>query len=282
MRFYWLKKIILLLCLISIWNSSNTLAQETPPAPIEVEFAVDQTSIKQDETIQAVVVLRNTTGFTITQVSLQFQTMAFSPVQVADPPDNLLPFASAQASYIFAGQETGNRNLIASLEYTWTDPETTVIHHHIETIQATGLEIKPKFAFSWPDFLIPLFAGFLISQAGIWLVDKRKERRETAQRREQAIGVVLAILQAARKAVETKEPVSFDLWKEVVLKGNLYPSLHEYGRHINQLTLPQELAELPIKLDQYNDQRSHNLTDESLAALREELDRLIATIESHH
>jgi hypothetical protein len=175
---------------------------------------------------------------------------------------------------------TGIHNLIFTVQYSWDDPDTGFTHQWIEIASVENMNVTPRFTFDWPDFLIPLLVGAAVSQIVTWWNNRSRYRREDEEREQQARGIVLAILQTAHEAIKRNEPVSFHLWEEAVVKGNFYPAIHQLGRRIGKPDLSARLAQLPAKLDEYNNRREDNhLTPEMQQTFMSEVSELIADID---
>jgi hypothetical protein len=214
-------------------------------------------------------------------VSARLQGTTFTIISSTDLPQTLSPHTSTQAEYTLQSLVAGSQNVVFKVQYSWDDPQTGTTHHWGEVASVDGIEVTVPFTFNWPDYLIPLLIGFAIGQFGAWFSDWRKQRQERRQQEEQARGITLAMLQAARKGVQAQEKVSFSLWEEAIVKGNLYPALHHLGRTIGKPELSKRLAELSITLADYNErQAKENLTDSFTTNLIDELTTLITTIEN--
>ncbi len=254
--------------------------ENSSPSP-QIQLAVDRTSLNTGESVQAVLVLRNTTPYTLSNITAQLQGTSFNVVNSIDLPDTLSPYTSAQAVYTLQSQNAGSQNLIFAVQYSWDNPDTGTTSQWVETVSVEKIEVISPFAFRWPDYLIPLVIGAFLGQFIAWFTDRQKERRENRQREEQARGITLAMLQGARKGVEAQGQVSFNLWEEAIVKGNLYPALHQLGRKLGKPELSKRLAELSITLADYNERRTkENLTGSFLTYLIDDLTVLIAILEN--
>jgi hypothetical protein len=266
--------------LFLLWPTT-AFAQDSTITPVEIQLTVDRATLDQGETCQTVLILHNTMPHTLTNVGAQLQGTSFKVANPADLPDTLAPYSSTQAEYTLKSQSDGSQNVIFAVQYTWDDPDTGMARHRIETAAATGIEVLAPSGINWPDYLIPLLLGFAIGQLGAWFTDWRKQRREDREREEQAIGVTLAVLQAARKGVQEREKVSFSLWDDAIVKGNLYPALHQLGRTIGKPELSKRLAELSISLADYNTRLAgENLTEGLTNDLMDELKALMVILEN--
>ena len=101
----------LLLCL-SVWllfflMAKGALAQEGPETPVEIQVAVERTTLEVGELNQAILTLRNTTPYTLTNVSAQVQGTTFTVMDSIELPDILAPHSSRQASYTLTSQTAG-------------------------------------------------------------------------------------------------------------------------------------------------------------------------------
>lgn len=270
---------ILMFSLSPLWSE----AQEPSAAggPVEVGMTIDRTSCNPKESVQSILAINNTTPYTITNITVLFQGGAFTAKTLAGLPKVLLPHASAYGKYELTGWSPGEHQAMFVLQYSWHDPKTVWIHSRVETGSVGSIEVTPAFSFDWPTYLIPLLAGFVISQLGVWFADRRKRLEEDRKQEEQARGVAIALLQAARKGIERREKASFRLWEEAVVKGNLYPALHRLGRKIGKPELSKELAEASVSLADYNSRiQESNLPDDLPPRLISDLTALIVTIEN--
>jgi hypothetical protein len=270
-----------ILLLIFLTFSDVVLAQEDNTPPAKIQLAFDQTTLKKGQSGRTILVLRNTTPYTLADVSARLQETTFTIISSTDLSQTLSPHTSTQAEYTLQSLVAGSQNVVFKVQYSWDDPQTGTTHHWGEVVSVDGIEVTAPFTFNWPDYLIPLLIGFAIGQFGAWYSDWRKQRQERRQQEEQARGITLAMLQAARKGVQAQEKVSFSLWEEAIVKGNLYPALHQLGRTIGQPELSKRLAELSITLADYNErQAKNNLTEKFTADLLDELTALITIIEN--
>ena len=273
-----------LLVLLFLSSSYITLAQEESDAPpAQIQLTVDRVNLNLGESTQAFLILRNTTPYTLTNVGAQLQGATFKTVNSTDFPTTLSPHISAQAAYALQSQIAGSQNIIFAVQYSWDDPDTRTTHQWLEMASVAEIEVKTPSDFNWPDYLIPLVIGLVTGQLVAFLNDWRRQRQEEHQREEQARGVTLAMLQATRKGIEAQDHVSFSLWEEAIVKGNLYPSLHRLGRKMGKPELSKRLAELSIILADYNErQAKENLTDDIQNKLVSELTALITMVENRN
>lgn len=273
---------VLVAITITLFPAYITSAQEDDDEPaVETQLLFDRTNLTTNESGVAILSLHNTTPYTLTNVAAELQGTTFELLQSTPPPNLLPPFTSVQAEYTLQSQTSGSQNLIFTVRYSWYNLDTNIAHQQLETVFVEGIEIFPQFSFDWPEYLIPLIIGLVTGQLITLWADRRKQKQEERQREEQVSGVALVILQAAKKGIEIGEPVSFDLWRDVVVKGNLYPALHQLGRNLGKPELSRRLAELPIRLADYNErQEKKNLTDTVRTELLNELADLIRVIEN--
>ena len=255
--------------------------QEKAPPPLEAQLTLERTTLTTGEAAQATLILRNTSIYTLTNLTVRFQGTTFQANSLASVPDTLSPYASTTIDYTLKSQMTGSHNTAFVVQYSWNDPEIGFARQWSEIVAVDGVEVTSWFDFDWPDYLIPLIIGLFVGWLSSWFTDWRKQRQEDWQREEQARGVVLAVLQAARKGVETKEKISFVLWDEAIVKGNLYPALHQLGRTMGKPELSKRLAELSIIVTEYNQrQETKNLTESFADQLVGELTDLIRIVEN--
>jgi hypothetical protein len=257
------------------------LAQEDDRLNINTQLLFDQTSLAVGETGIAILTLRNATPYTLTNITAQLQGTTFDLIQATPLPDTVSPFSAVQAESTLQSQTAGSQNLIFTVQYSWYNPDSGITHQGLETVSVEKIEVRPWLSFDWPDYLIPLIIGLITGQLITLWNDRRKQRQESQQQEEQARGITLAVLQAARKGLQEQKPVSFALWEEAVVKGNLYPALHQLGRTIGKPELSKRLAELSITLAEYNQRlENHSLPDGFTTKLVDELDNLVQIIES--
>jgi len=273
-----LSLVTLLLCLLPTSVSS---AQENNNKPLEIQLAIDRKTLEVNESTQATLILHNTTAYTLTNVSAELQGVAFKVLNSTSLPNSLPPHVSAQANYVLQSQISGSHNAIFIVQYSWDDLATGITYQQLEIASVDEIEVTDPWAFDWPDYLIPLLIGLMVGQFGAWLNDWWKQHQTKRQQEEQARGITLAVLQAARRGVEAKGPISFDMWDEAIVKGNLYPALHQLGRTIGKPELSKRLAELSITLADYNERQANGqLTEDKVNALIDELADLIRMIEN--
>lgn len=82
-------------------------------------MAVDRTTLELGEPNQAILTLRNTTPYTLTNVSAELQGTTFSLTDSIELPASLAPQSSAQASYTLQSQTVGLQNAIFAVQYSW-------------------------------------------------------------------------------------------------------------------------------------------------------------------
>lgn len=257
------------------------LAQEDDKAVVEARLFFDHSTLTTGESGAAILNLYNTMPYTLTNVAARLQGSTFDLVDSTSLPNTLPPYTNAQVEYTLKSQTAGSQNLIFTVQYSWYNPDSGITHQGLETVFVEKIEVRPWLSFDWPDYLIPLIIGLIMGQlVAVWN-DRRKQGQERQQQEEQARGITLAVLQAARKGVEAREEVSFSLWDEAIVKGNLYPALHRLGRTIGKPELSKRLAELSIILADYNERQSGgNLTEDITTVLVKELTDLIQMVEN--
>ncbi|NJN96548.1 MAG: hypothetical protein HC875_21800 [Anaerolineales bacterium] len=268
--YFWLVLLFLILLLpLRLFSAVPTFAQEESKAPpAQIQLTVDRTTLNVGDSSQAILILRNTSPYTLTGIAAQFQGTAFKTLNLTNLPDTLSPYSSTQAEYTLQSQVAGSHNVTFAVQYSWDDPNIGLVHQWIETVSATKFEVAKVipwwFNFDWPAYLIPLIIGLVVGWVGAWFAEWRKQRQEEKQQEEQVAGITLAMLQAIRKGIEQKEAVRFNLWEEAVVKGNLYPALHRLGRRIGKPELSKRLAELSITLIDYNDRQGKKFSQKNL------------------
>lgn len=276
MRYLIIAFILLLLLL-----PTNFVIAQSSDSPLQIELIVEKKVIDLGESTQVVCVIRNTTSYTLTNIEIDSHGSMFKFENLtANPQDMLAPYDSTQYQYALEGTSDGSYNVIFTADYQWQNPSSKLVQHRIDMV-TTGINVEKRFNFDWPAYLIPLFLGFAIGKLGSWLDARWKQHDEDTKQEKQAVGVALSVLQAARKGVENEENISFGLWEEVIVKGNLYPALHALGRRINKPELAKSLAELSITLNDYNDRLNRkNLPAGHTKKLVGDLTNLIIILEN--
>ncbi len=270
----------LFLYLFILWPMT-TFAHNPIVKPIEIQLVAARTAFKLNESCQTILTLNNIKNYSLTNVGVQLKGQTFSIIKSKPLSDTIAPYSSVQTEYVLKSRSVGSQNVIFTIKYSWHESDTGIKHSRIETVSIEKLEVKASFAFNfnWPNYLIPLLIGFIIGQCGSWFSDWRKERKVKREQTDQAKGITHATLQAVRKGIEMKQQVSFALWEEAIVKGNLYSALHELGRKNDKPDLAKQMAELSISLNDYNDRLdTKNLEDTS--SLVSELSNLIQVIEN--
>jgi hypothetical protein len=225
-------------------------------------------------------VLRNTTAFTLSNVRVAFQQHPIQPLDTIDVPPALAPFSSIQSNATLQTQQTGSQNILVTVQYAWVDITTGLPHQHIETVAAGPIAVVVPEGFQWPDYLIPLVIGSLVSLASVVLTDTWKQQREARAAERQAIGLVRGLLHTAGAAIVKRERVQLAPYNEALVSGNLLPALYRAGRRQGQVELPARMATLIVALQAYNERVPDNWTDEMHASLTQEIQTLRAIIET--
>lgn len=245
--------------------------------PLEISLTLSRLEAKSRDPIQAILVLQNSSSFTLTNVMVQLQDDVFTAV-APNVSETVSPFSGEQVEYELTSSEVGTHQVVFVVSYEWE--ETAITRQHLEIV-SEKVAITPRWFFDWPGFLMPLFAGAAITLAVGWFTDRRKEKQEDRLHRQQAIGVVVALLQAANKNVHWPypDPVDFDLWEEVVIKGHLFSALNQFGRDTGYPDLSRQLVELSVTLADYNKrQANNNLTENHVNELRAELTAVLTSL----
>lgn len=98
--------------LLLFFLGKTVSAQETTNPPVNVQVTVDQTSLEVDAPLQAVLILRNTTAYTLTNLSAQLQSTTFVLPNTINLTDTLLPYTSTSVTADLHSPMTGIHNLI--------------------------------------------------------------------------------------------------------------------------------------------------------------------------
>jgi hypothetical protein len=93
-----------------------------------------------------------------------------------------------------------------------------VRRRRIETASVKEIKVTNPWAFKWPDYLIPLLVGFIISQLGTIITGWQTQRKADQEREQQAKGMGLAFLYAALQGVRVQEKVQFGPWEDALMK----------------------------------------------------------------
>ncbi len=279
-RFLRFTKVLLIAALLLL-PSYLVLAQGDDKATVEIELVSERTTLTVGESSTIILTVHNTTPYTLTGVSTQLQGSVFKLINLPNLTDTISPYASTQAEYTLQSQTIGSHNAIFVVQYSWDDLDTGISYQWLEMVSVEDIEVITPPAFAWPDYLIPLVIGLITGQLIALLNDWRKQRQEKHQQEEQARGITLAVLQTARKGIQEQEPISFALWEEAIVKGNLYPALHRLGRTMGKPELSKQLAELSIILIDYNNRQSGSMfPDGMIDEISDELTTLIEILEN--
>ena len=277
----WLAIFATELCAVFLFVSTGiALAQEPQQPPADISLHVSTLSLAPGEPLQALLVLQNTTAFTLTNVHVEFQQHTMHLLDTTDVPTTLTPFSSIQSNATLQTQQTGSQNILVTVQYSWVDMITGLPHQHIETVAAGPIEVIVPEGFQWPDYLIPLVIGSLVSLASVVLTDTWKRQREACAAERQAIGLVHGLLHTAGAAIAKHEKVQLAPYNEALVSGNLLPSLYRAGRRQGQVELPERVAALMVALRAYNERVPVNWTDEMHARLTQEIQALREIIET--
>jgi hypothetical protein len=276
-----MRYILIFFTLLLLLSSTDLVIAQSFDPPLQIELVAEQKVIDMGSSTQVICVIHNTTPYTITDIEINSQGSVFKfENSTANPQNMLAPFNSTQYQYTLEATNDGSHNVIFTVSYQWLNPSSNIIQRHIDMV-TTGIDVEKRIDFDWPAYLIPLFIGFAIGKFGSWLDTRWKQRDEDKKREKQAVGVALSVLQAARKGVESEENISFDVWEEAIVKGNLYPALHALGRRISKPELAKSLAELSITMNEYNERRNKNhLPDCYTQRLIRDLNDLIMILEN--
>jgi hypothetical protein len=154
MRFNLLRLTILLLTPLLLLPAYVASAQEDSKPPLETQLTLDRATLKVGESTQAILVLRNTSPYTLTGVSAQLRGTTFNLLTSTDLPDTLSPQSSTQAEYLLQSQLAGSHNAVFVVQYSWND-SSGASRQWLEAVSIEGIEIIPWLDFKWPDYLIP-------------------------------------------------------------------------------------------------------------------------------
>lgn len=270
----------LLLVLLHFVTAFSTLAEEASDTPLQISLTVDRTAVKRNQSVDAHLLLRNTRPYSVTGISVSHIGESWSVIESSDVPDQLQAFKSSEIAYTLEPTKLGTNNIVFTVMYTWTEGEPSVERQWIEEAIAEEIQVEEVLGLSLPEYLLPLLIGFLLSQFGTWLTYKWKAREEEGQQEEQAIGVALAMLQASRQALLEGEEAPVEVWEDSIVKGNLYPSLHQLGRTASKPGLSRELTELFVALRHYNRRDRTALPTGFQSALLDRVEAVIQTLEN--
>jgi len=271
---------IAILILLAVRFAVPIQAQEVPSKPLEIELSLDRSSMRANDTCQALLVIRNTSCYTVTNIGARLIGENLGVETHGSLATVISPYSSASTEYTLRGTSVGSHNVVFEMQYSWSDQNTGMTHHSTETIHAGSIEVLPRLNFNWPNYVIPLVLGFVMGQVGSWLADRHKYQKEQLEQEEQVQHVTLSILKTSLEGVKKKEQVPFALWSEVVIKGHLSPALHRLCRRIGNAQLSQKLAELTITLEVYNRRQTNDtLEPDFVAKLVENLQNMIREFE---
>jgi hypothetical protein len=260
---------------------TTSIAPAQDSVPMKTELIVDRTTLNLNKSLQALLILHNTKPYILTDVSALFQGKTFEVTSTTKLTDTLSPYSSTQAGYNLTGKVDGSQNIVFTIHYSWYDPNTGVRRRRIETASVKEIKVTNPWAFKWPDYLIPLLVGFIISQLGTIITGWQTQRKADQEREQQAKGMGLALLYAALQGVRIQEKVQYGPLEDALIKGNLYPVFLRLDQTLHEPKLSTRLFELPNKLADYNNRIEKKiLTDQSKIELQKELTELIAIIES--
>jgi hypothetical protein len=276
------KKIFVTTALLALLLSISVhiaLAKNITDDSVEILIKVGDYSVNKDEATDAIIIINNNTPF---EVSVDINSPESKYLTINSLPSSTVvvpPYGSYQNSFSVIGKKTGTTEIILIFKYSWVDPSTNQIYVATKYLTSTPLTIN-GFRFDWPTYIIPLVLGFTFGQLGTWLADWRKRVGEDQIKQEQTIAITLAALQIGSKSLERHEAISFQLWDEMVLKGNLYPYLIRLGKKIKDEKLAHRLTVLTVLISEYNNSREKGDLSEDLAIdLSEEIHQLTKIIE---
>ena len=271
---------IIFLSVLLISHTDSSLAQATSSDhPLEIQIENINQNIKSGESTEAIIVLNNNSSH---QISTSIEPTSNNYLSIKDKtktPVTVEPYGSYQETFTVTGGKTGTTELVFIVRYNWTDSISNQENIRTDIIKSSPIEV-PGFRFDWPAYFIPLVLGFIFGQLGTWLSSWHNRVEEDQIKQEQTIAITLAALQIGSKGIERHETISFQLWDEMVLKGNLYPYLIRLGKKIKDEKLAHRLTVLTVLISEYNNSREKgDLSEDLVIDLSEEIRQLIQIIE---
>lgn len=285
--------IAILLCTLPF--SYTAFAQQDTIDILDAELVLERTKLTVNETTSAMLILRNTTPYTLTNITVEPGGTAFQINNSPSLPDIMQPHSGTKIDYDLQGKNPGSYNIIFIVQYSWNDLRGPTTNQWIESVSANGIEVTDTWTFNWPEFLIPLLVGstisLIVSAGTFYISDRYKQNQEEKKREALAKGVILAVLQTANQTIQrsnealanniSPEKVSMSLWEESIVKSNLYPALHKFGQKIGEPQFSERLTKVSIVLSDYNSRIAdgkdvHSIMDD----LHKELTALIRIVET--
>lgn len=274
------KKISTLALLIILLLSKNTIvhAQDIQNDPIQIGLIIAEQAIHRGEVAEAEVIINNFSPYQVNAIIKSPNNKILSIVNLTQNQIAIAPHGSYTQTIEIEGKSIGETELIILVEYSWTDSTSKNAHTKSVSVNTDPINVT-GFVFDWPNYLIPLILGFILSQFSTWILEQRKFAHEEKLKLEQTIGITLANLNIIQKGLERKETISFSMWEDLVLKGNLYPYLVKVGNKLKQKNFEKRITDLVILISEYNSKRENgHLSEDFIIDLSEEVNNLILTI----
>ncbi|MFZ6026592.1 MAG: hypothetical protein ACOYYS_02655 [Chloroflexota bacterium] len=258
--------------------SSAEAADASFSPPLQIDMQVDQTTLHVGDSLRATLSVNNVTPYDIVDINIYLNNPSYDIAWTDFNPGSIGPYESFQAEYVLNVHKTGLQRPVFTINYSWVDQTTT--YRRVETATFDDIEVIGYFGIDWPEYLMPLLVGFLMSQLSMWVSERRKKTTDDKLQEEQVKGIILATLQSTRKGLEEMELLSYSsVWENTIVVGNLYPALHRVGRSSGYADLSRRLAELSILIIDYNEKRKNDkLTEDFVLDLSKEIDDLITII----
>lgn len=267
-----------LLIVLLLGNASIAYAQDTPKNPLQIDLIVADQTIQKGETTEAEVIINNYSSYQINAIIKSPSNKVFNIVNLPQSQITIPPHGSYTKKIEVEGKSIGKTGIIILVEYSWTDTTAKTAHTKSIFVNADSINVT-GFVFDWPNYLIPLMLGFILSQFGTWLLEQRKSTKEEKLKLEQTVGITLANLNIIQKGLERKEKITFSTWEDLVLKGNLYSHLVKVGNKIKEKNFEKRMTDLVVWISEYNSKREDgHLSEDFVIDLSEEVNNLILTI----
>jgi hypothetical protein len=244
---------------------------------VVISCIVDKLSISEGDTVVVVITVTNPKQYELTNLDIHYEGKDFTVVEEPSAPSTILPFSSYKGVWTLKSLGVGKQNLVFSVAYSWQNKET---HNEIVTVSTEQVEITPTVSFRWPDYIIPLIIGIFTSQAVTLINNWMNEGKERKKQEEQARGLLLAVLQSAKGAIENQAKASFGLWEEGIIKANLFPAIYRLSALLKLPDMPKRLADLSISIADYNQRLDNNNVTEAIrTAILSDIKVLISALD---
>lgn len=263
---------------IFLYSMSIIFAQETEYlAPITGQLHIDKQELSIGESGLIILTLNNNSKNEISGVRVQIPNILVNHNIIESVPNTITAYNTVTGHYSISSNNLGNHNIIFLVTYTFEDSSLGAISQTLALSEV--IEISSNFTIDWPDYVIPVLLGFIISLAATWVSDRHLRRREESEKTARAVGTTLALLRSANASIQHKENIKFDLWQDVILKENLYLFLDKFGREIGKPQFAEQLSELSIKLSDFNERyNNQQLGDKLVNDVKNAISDLISII----